>query len=119
MAELDLLANVPATLTDSNIYGIYETILQRVDDWARSKSTIYEQEPEPKAHGFVRLKTAPSKGANCHLCALFLSIFNEAELRELEDDELWVGSQSSLIGRLLAILVGRKSLNVEQISKYK
>jgi len=113
----DPTATTPATLTESNICEMCKTILKRFDGYVRSKSAMYEQEPKPKVHGFFRLKTA-NRGADCHLCAVFLSLFNKDELQELEQSEVSVKSQLSSSGSPRVLLVGGKSLNVNKMSKY-
>lgn len=116
MTELDLSAAVSASLTDSKICRTCETILQGVDDCTRSNSGTFPQEVIKKRHGSFCLKIVGRKAAACHLCSLVLSLFNNDEQKELEDEDLGLESQWSS-GTLLALLVGTKSLNVEKISK--
>ncbi|KAH7351176.1 heterokaryon incompatibility protein-domain-containing protein [Rhexocercosporidium sp. MPI-PUGE-AT-0058] len=111
----DPTANTPAALTDSDICEDCKTILE-IYVYARSGSAMSEQEPKPKVHGLFRLKTA-IRGVNCHLCALFLSLFSKDDLRELEHDEVTVECELSSSRSPRALLVGGKSLNVKQITQ--
>jgi hypothetical protein len=116
MSETEVPANKFLSLTDSKICGFCEAILAGVDGWASNPAT--QGEPNKQAHGSLRLGELGNRAATCHLCALFLSLFDHNEQRELEEAEVTVGSEWST-GTLRALFIGKKSLNVRQDSEYK
>jgi hypothetical protein len=97
MTEIDVPADRLPPLRNSNICGSCDTILCQIDDWA-SRPAASRQESNNQVHDSFLLKDASIKTATCHLCAIFLSLFNSDEQRQIKkvdlrvENEWWSGT---------------------------
>lgn len=96
-------------ITSSPICQECESIFHRINTYTSLPLDNTQQSYDHQSYGTINLGATFAKAANCHFCALLLSLFNKVELTKLNKENLEVLGEFSN-RRLGSILIKDKVL---------